>query len=160
LSSFWDVAAIDTGTISKLSEQETNMSIAKNGVFFSFALVALVLSYAPAAEATGKATKGAYLQGEGGVKATVVAKQNGKQLSLPIARWETGTLITKDEKTGAEVRQDFKYPVFDHSQFRLFGDNSLCWQVCRDACDGYGVCHAVCWEHCASQGGEGDPRKP
>ena len=98
--------------------------------------------------------------GSGGVKASASGEQNGKKVTLPIKKWENGTLITKAHKRGADVKQQFKYPVFDQSGFHAMGDNTLCWQVCKDACDGYGVCHAVCWTRCASQGGEGDPRRP
>ena len=101
-----------------------------------------------------------YAHGSGGQKSVVKLEQKGKETTLRILKWETGTLITKDEKTGADVRQTFKYPVLDQSGFHTMGDNTLCWQVCKDACDGYGVCHAVCWWKCAGQGGEGDPRKP
>ena len=97
--------------------------------------------------------------GLGGSKSKVTIQKKSESLSLPISKWETGVVITKDEKTGSEIRQEFKYPIIDYSGSHILGDNSLCWQVCKDACDGYGVCHTVCWWKCASQGGEGDPRK-
>ncbi|HAZ08679.1 MAG TPA: hypothetical protein DCZ01_09210 [Elusimicrobia bacterium] len=95
-------------------------------------------------------------------KSNVTVKGRGGEYNLPIKQWEEGVLITKDEKTGAEVRHDFLYPIFDYAASKMLiqGDNALCWEVCREACDGYGVCHSVCWWKCASQGGQGDPRKP
>lgn len=95
-------------------------------------------------------------------RSSVTVKDHSREYKLPIKKWEKGALITKDEKTGGEVRQEFVYPIFDcaATEIRIQGDNSLCWEVCKEACDGYGVCHSVCWWKCASQGGEGDPRKP
>lgn len=93
--------------------------------------------------------------------------QTAAKTALRVVKWESGTLITKDANTGAEVKQEFKYPVFDPSEIQAadksgihaMGDNGLCWQVCKEQCGGYGICHTVCWTHCAGQGGEGDPRR-
>jgi hypothetical protein len=38
------------------------------------------------------------------------------------------------------------------------GDNSLCWDWCRNVCDGYGVCWVQCFTRCAP-GDNGDPRR-
>lgn len=78
---------------------------------------------------------------------------------VPIAAWETAVITMKDSKTGQMRSEEIRYPVFDLAGIaQPMGDNSLCWEVCKDACDGYGVCHAFCWTKCASQGGPGDPR--
>ena len=97
--------------------------------------------------------------GLGGRKLQVIVQKDGKAIYLPIAKWETGAVITRDDKTGLGFRQEFKYPIIDYLGYEISGDNSLCWQMCKDACDGVGVCHSVCWWKCASEGSAGDPIK-
>lgn len=82
-----------------------------------------------------------------------------RPVCVPIAAWETAVITTKDGKTGQMRSEEIRYPVFDLAGIvQPMGDSSLCWQVCKDACDGFGVCHAVCWTKCSGQGGPGDPR--
>ena len=90
-------------------------------------------------------------------KMTASVKKDGKNYSLKIARWEDGAIIIKDGNN-QEKRISARYPVLADNVV-IKGDPSLCYQVCRDQC-GPTACWPVCWYHCTSQGGPGDPRKP
>ncbi len=92
------------------------------------------------------------------LKTFVKCDYGGEHLTVPIQRWETGYMVTKDA-TGNEVRQSYQYPIIDLGNFRQVGDGQLCWQVCHEACDGYGACWLSCTYHCTNGGGEGDPRR-
>ena len=92
-------------------------------------------------------------------KTSVSCEYRGREVTVPILRWETGVNITKDSK-GQEVRQEYQYPIIELGDYQAEGDGGLCWNTCKNACDGYGVCWLSCTYHCTSQGGSGDPRKP
>ncbi len=93
-------------------------------------------------------------------KMSVSFNYEGRSVTVPILRWETGTITTKNSQ-GQTVEQKFEYPLVDTSSYMLpVGDGQLCWQVCHRACDGSGACFLECTYHCVRQGGDGDPRPP
>lgn len=99
----------------------------------------------------------ALIAGPQTLKTSASCDYNGHKLTVPIVRWEKGVNIVKDEN-GQEIRQEYQYPIFKLPDYQAVGDYGLCYQVCHDAC-GNSICWPVCTWHCASQGGNGDPRK-